>query len=177
MFIVPSNFTLSVISAGNGSGTVTSNPAGVNCPASCSASFPTGSTVTLTASPDSGYIFSGWSGVCSGTSACGITMNGAEFVRVTRQIKVREIEQVVKPGAGLHRGSHITSHLCWLTPDDYETHGKCRCKRQSWRSRLDMANELLCSKSEQRCGKHFWAIPPPPGSARRQHLHSRKIVK
>jgi DNA-binding beta-propeller fold protein YncE len=81
--IVPPNFTLSVISAGNGSGTVTSNPAGVNCPTSCSASFPTGSSVTLTASSDSGYVFSGWSGPCSGTSACGITMNGAEFVTAT----------------------------------------------------------------------------------------------
>jgi len=81
--IVPPNFTLSVISAGNGSGTVSSNPTGVNCPTSCSAIFPTGSSVTLTASSDSGYVFSGWSGPCSGTSACAITMNGAEFVTAT----------------------------------------------------------------------------------------------
>lgn len=78
--VVPSDVILSVLTAGNGSGTVTSNPPGINCSTSCSASFPSESTVTLTASPDSGYFFSGWSGACSGTGACSATMKGAEFV-------------------------------------------------------------------------------------------------
>jgi len=81
--VVPSSVTLSVLTAGNGTGTVTSIPAGVNCPTSCSASFPSGSTVTLAASPDSGYVFSGWSGACSGTGACSPIMNGGEFVTAT----------------------------------------------------------------------------------------------
>src|SRR5207302_7004712 len=55
-------FTLSVGTAGTGSGTVTSNPAGITCGATCSASYTSGTTVTLTASAAGGSTFSGWSG-------------------------------------------------------------------------------------------------------------------
>jgi len=63
-----SNYTLSVIASGNG--TITSNPEGINCPGSCSASFSNGTTVTLSATPAPGDIFSGWSGGCSGPGTC-----------------------------------------------------------------------------------------------------------
>ena len=64
----------------SGSGAVTSSPAGVSCPGSCSATFAQGTSVTLSASASSGYIFTGWSGACSGKGACKITMNGATNV-------------------------------------------------------------------------------------------------
>jgi len=58
-----------------GSGTVTSSPTGISCGAACSASFPWGTSVTLTASAASGYRFSGWSGACSGTNtSCTVSM-------------------------------------------------------------------------------------------------------
>lgn len=64
-------FGLTVNKAGTGSGTVTSNPAGLNCGAICSATFPAGTSVTLTAIPSAGSVFTGWSnGACSGTSTC-----------------------------------------------------------------------------------------------------------
>lgn len=51
-----------------GSGTVTSSPQGIECSAgTCSASFPLGAPVTLTASPSGAFQI--WSGACSGTSA------------------------------------------------------------------------------------------------------------
>jgi hypothetical protein len=56
--------TLTVTFAGTGSGTITSSPLGLSCSNSqsaCSASFPTGTDVTLTATPVSGS-FGGWSG-------------------------------------------------------------------------------------------------------------------
>jgi hypothetical protein len=61
--------TVSVnIHPSSSSGTVTSSPSGISCPGStCSADF-TSTPVRLTASPTSGYYFSGWSGgACSGT--------------------------------------------------------------------------------------------------------------
>jgi len=58
----PSNFTLTVTESGTGIGTVTSSPAGISCVATCSASFAAGTTVTLTAAPAAGSVFSGWSG-------------------------------------------------------------------------------------------------------------------
>lgn len=55
---------VTVTMAGSGSGTVTSDPAGINCPGTCSASIP--AFVTLTAAPASKFI--GWGGACSGTA-------------------------------------------------------------------------------------------------------------
>ncbi len=48
-------------------GTVRSEPVGMTCRATCNGQFPLGSTVTLTAAPDSGSVFAGWSGDCAGT--------------------------------------------------------------------------------------------------------------
>ena len=42
---------LTVTKAGNGVGTVTSNPAGINCGTDCTESYPTNTMVTLTATP------------------------------------------------------------------------------------------------------------------------------
>lgn len=72
-------FTLSV--ATTGSGTVASNPVGINCGAICSANFTTGQAVNLTATPSPGSVFSYWSGACSGLSAaCTVTMHANQGV-------------------------------------------------------------------------------------------------
>jgi hypothetical protein len=63
-----------------GSGTVTSSPAGISCGATCSAGFNEGSVVSLTAVPAAGSAFSGWSGACSGSGACSVTMSQARNV-------------------------------------------------------------------------------------------------
>jgi phospholipase C len=68
-------YTLTITLAGNSSGTVTSNPAGISCSPTCAASFVAGTKVKLTASATSGSYFSGWSGACSGTSGCTVTMS------------------------------------------------------------------------------------------------------
>jgi hypothetical protein len=74
---------LTVVKMGNGTGTVTSSPAGVNCGSTCSYSFTTGSAVTLTAVAGSGSAFTGWSGACSGTGSCVVTMSAAASVNAT----------------------------------------------------------------------------------------------
>lgn len=73
------NYTLSVGTSGGG--TVTSTPAGIDCGASCSASFIANSSVTLTAAASSGNSFTGWSGACLGTApTCPVTMDAARSV-------------------------------------------------------------------------------------------------
>ena len=64
--------TFTVTVATQGSGAVRSDPAGLDCGQTCSASFAAGSTVKLAAAPAAGWKFSGWSGACSGTQDCTI---------------------------------------------------------------------------------------------------------
>lgn len=65
----------------SGTGRVVSQPAGVDCTASCEATFPAGTVVTLTAAPAPGQSFAGWAGACSGAaSTCVVTMNQARSV-------------------------------------------------------------------------------------------------
>ncbi|MDQ6628339.1 MAG: hypothetical protein M3Z29_07825 [Pseudomonadota bacterium] len=69
------------VSLGN-QGTVTSTPSGINCGASCSATYASGSAVTLSATPRPGLAFSGWSGACTGTEpTCTVLMSKALSVR------------------------------------------------------------------------------------------------
>jgi hypothetical protein len=75
--------TLTVTRAGSGSGTVSSSPAGIECGTTCSRSFDEGTAVTLTGTPSSGSVFGGWSGACSGTGACQVTMSEARSVTAT----------------------------------------------------------------------------------------------
>ncbi len=78
-----STFALTVTEAGTGSGSVRSSPAGIACPSTCSASFTSGTVVTLTATPAAGSTFAGWSGVCTGTGTCSVTMTAAKAVTAT----------------------------------------------------------------------------------------------
>ena len=77
------NIVLTVTTSG--SGTVTSLPAGILCGSSvtdCTEGFSAGESVILSATPDVGSSFLGWSGGgCFGTSnTCTVTMNQAQTV-------------------------------------------------------------------------------------------------
>src|SRR5947208_2348133 len=74
-------FTLTVNKAGLGSGTVTSSPPGINCGTDCSEPYPSGTVVTLTATPALLNVFTGWDG-CDAVSdtTCTVTMSRARSV-------------------------------------------------------------------------------------------------
>ena len=99
------NFVLTVNEAGNGSGTVTSAPAGIVCPETCSASFASGTQVTLTQSAADGSVFAGWSGACSGIGACVVTVTAATAVTATFNSTTNNPVTITVPSGGSTTGT------------------------------------------------------------------------
>lgn len=70
-------YTLAVGVAGVGHGRITSSPAGLDCPVACSLEFQSGTSVALTATPDSGSRFVAWTGACTSKApVCRMTVGG-----------------------------------------------------------------------------------------------------
>jgi len=107
---VPPTYALGVNKNAAQGGTVTSNPAGINCGTGCStqtASFLAGTVVMLTATAASGWQFSSWSG-CDSVSGnqCTVTMNGsrtvwANFTKVVRVANTSGYGLRLRTGPGL----------------------------------------------------------------------------
>lgn len=103
---IKDDYYVSITKTGTGSGTVTSTdvPATLNCGATCDASFPNNTSVTLTAVPDAGKYFAGWIGdstvpsvnVCNGVTAttCTFTMTG--YTHVTANFSATPVSDKVK---------------------------------------------------------------------------------
>lgn len=105
-------FALTVTKSGNGVGTVTSNPVGINCGSGtgCSASYDAHTQITLTAVPNANSNFSGWGGVCTGsTTTCIVTMETARSVTATFTLKTFALN-VTKTGNGT-----VTSNPAGIT--------------------------------------------------------------
>ncbi len=95
-------YTLTVTNAGTGSGSVSSVPAGIDCGATCTASFDRGTVVTLTATPASGSSFVDWLGPgCTGAgSTCVVTMDAAKSVTTFFSSLSQPLLIVSKSGTG-----------------------------------------------------------------------------
>lgn len=114
---------LSVNKTGEGSGTVTSSPVGIDCGEHCNELYSVGTQVTLTAVPQIGSLFNGWSGGnCSGIAECIITMSentsvSAEFIEDTQNL-------IVNPGFDMW--TDIRTPEGWQEPQDWYDSPACR---------------------------------------------------
>jgi photosystem II stability/assembly factor-like uncharacterized protein len=106
----PPRFTLTVGRSGIGRGTVTSSPVGIDCGSDCAEPYAMSTTVTLTAAPAFGSIFTGWSGcdAVSGTR-CMVVMNaersvGASFLGLPLA-PFSELPRVTRLGASSRMNS------------------------------------------------------------------------
>ena len=106
----PKTFQLTVTGPASGTGTVTSIPAGISCPATCTASFAQNTQVILTETPAAGYAFAGWGDACSGSAACSVTISGA--TSVTANFSANPTLQVTITPAG---AGTITSSPAGIT--------------------------------------------------------------
>jgi hypothetical protein len=83
----PTQYTLSIATAGSGSGSVGASPPGLT--------YAPGTVVTLSATPASNSSFVGWSEACSGLGSCVVTMNSNQSVTATFNLT---------PGPGTYSG-------------------------------------------------------------------------
>ena len=84
---ISAQYLLSTSLIGNGVGAINSDPVGIACSTSdgddCHAVLDYGTEITLTAVPESGSIFTGWEGDCTGTNPCSLTVTEAKEVTAT----------------------------------------------------------------------------------------------
>jgi len=86
-----------------GKGRVMSSPAGIDCDSSnCSADFASGTTVTLTPAPASGYDFAGWGTDCSGAGGCTLSLSKDATVYANF------VAQIPPPPALVHLTATVT---------------------------------------------------------------------
>lgn len=97
----PSTNLLTVSKSGTGSGSVNSSPAGIACGPDCSEIYLAAATVTLSASPGPGSLFTGWSGACTGTGSCTVTMETAKSVTAKFIIKTYTIKASAGKGGSI----------------------------------------------------------------------------
>jgi hypothetical protein len=102
---------LTVTRAGNGSGTVTSSPAGIDCGPDCSEAYPNGTVVTLTASAATGSVFTVWSGACTGTGTCQVTLDTARSVAASFEAEGTPTPTItgLQPASGPTTGGTIVT--------------------------------------------------------------------
>jgi hypothetical protein len=101
---------LGVQKIGNGQGRIVSSPDGIDCDADCGSDaspYVEGTTITLSATPEVGTIFVGWSGAgCTGTDNCTVTLNGnttieAEFILEKRTLDLDKTGPYATSGSAL----------------------------------------------------------------------------
>ena len=99
----PTTYDISYTKSGTGSGNVAFSPAGTlsTCSTTCTNTYATGTSVTLTATTDSSSTFAGWSGACSGTSTtCIVKMSAAKAVTATFTALPTYVLSYTKAGTG-----------------------------------------------------------------------------
>ena len=132
----PDSFALTVSRSGAGSGTVTSVPAGINCGADCSETYTDGTVVTLTASPQTGSMFAGWSG--HGDCSDGIvTMNSDRSCTATFNLSAAPSLTIEAPVVNPALGSPVSSDDDEFPNGDAEklVDGAWDVFRSNWASR------------------------------------------
>jgi hypothetical protein len=97
---VRKTYDVAVTKAGAGSGRIVSSPAGIDCGPACAATYITGTVLTLTAVPSPDSSFVGWSGDCTGTGSCQLTVEGSRALTATFAPTLHRPDALIRIGSG-----------------------------------------------------------------------------
>lgn len=109
---VSNYFILNVALSGSGLGSVSSDVGSISCPSNCSSTYPEGTLVTLTPTPQAGSNFTGWSGDCSGNGSCLVTMDAVK--NVVASFDIASSFPVLAGTASSMQSSNTTVHTVAL---------------------------------------------------------------
>lgn len=143
-------YLLTVNTAGTGSGVVTPT----------TGTYPHGTVVTLTATPNTGSVFAGWSGDCVGSGACVVTMTAPRTVTATFDITERALTinttgagtGVVTPSVGVHTYTFGTVITLQATPNAGSFFG-------GWGGDLDCGDGVVTLLTDTACTATFTLEP------------------
>jgi uncharacterized delta-60 repeat protein len=147
----------------NGNGTVTSEPAGINCGSDCSEAYPSGTVVTLTATPDPGWQFSSWGGDPDCTDGQ-VTMNAsktctANFVQLfTLTVAINGNGIVSSNPPGIDCGSDCTETYPSGTIVTLTATADSGWQFESWSGDPDCADGQVTMDASKTCTAHFVPI-------------------
>lgn len=169
--------TLSVAKQGNGGGTITSSPAGIDCGATCVGEFEFGGSVMLSASPAAGSTFEGWQGACAGSGAdCTVTMDQARSAQARFTLRKHQLKvttsgsgsgTVTSSPAGIDCGSACSSAYDDGTPVILVAAPAAGSTFTGWSGACSGA-AVTCTVTMtelQSVGATFTSNPPPPVTA------------
>ena len=111
---------LTITKPGSGVGTVTSSPQGILCGPTCAETFLQGHVI-LTASPEPGSVFSGWSGAgCTGTGVCDVLMSSAMNVTALFVCDPLECGAFAISSSGSHTATQCVGAFSWTSAGVYQ---------------------------------------------------------
>ncbi|MFC6644161.1 glycoside hydrolase domain-containing protein [Granulicella cerasi] len=108
-------YALTITKTGTGSGTVVSSDNYINCGTTCTAQYPAGSTVTLTATPSTTSAVGVWTGCTTSTgSTCNITTGSSA---ATVSVSFKSFTAAINPAAVSIVGGKSSTATVTITPD------------------------------------------------------------
>lgn len=163
-YLDPVKYTLTVNKNGNGAGTVTSTPSGIDCGATCSAKYVTGTEVQLTATPAGGSSFAGWSGACNAGGE--VTMSSNKTCTATFS---RPVLTITKTGTGqggvttvplgISCGATCAAAFDLGTTVELLASAALDSAFDGWSGHADCADALVSMNADKGCTASFRLLP------------------